>query len=103
MAKGFSGINSKTTEGSLQLKIQRTQLSIESKNGVEFTGSACLIWAIIGLFWYNSDMSAYINSVISFYIGFCTLPMAFGLSKIIKTNWKLEGIPLKPLGLWFLY
>ncbi|MCE7053872.1 hypothetical protein LZF95_04215 [Algoriphagus sp. AGSA1] len=84
-----------------QIQLLRTKLSIESKNGMDFTVSASLVWALLGIVWYTSPKSDFINSVLSFYIGFCTLPLAFGLSKIFKTNWKLEGNPLKPLGLWF--
>jgi len=33
-------------------------------------------------------------------IGAILLPLAFGLSKILNTNWKVKGNPLQVLGLW---
>lgn len=33
-------------------------------------------------------------------VGAILLPLAFGLSKILKTNWKVKDNPLQPLGLW---
>ena len=32
--------------------------------------------------------------------GAVLLPLAFGLSKLFKTKWKIENNPLEPLGLW---
>ena len=33
-------------------------------------------------------------------VGGVLLPLAFGLSKLLKTNWKVRDNPLQPLGLW---
>lgn len=77
----------------------KNQLSEESKNGVDFTISGMLIWAIISVIW-ASDLGASQKSVYVFIAGTPMLPLAFLLSKVLKTNWKIEGNPLQPLGLW---
>lgn len=77
----------------------RNQLSIEAKNGIDFTISATIIWALIAFIW-QLDVSAYNKSVFVFMAGGPLLPMAFMFSKILKTKWKLPDNPLQSLGLW---
>ena len=83
-----------------QIEQYRIQNSIEQKNGVDFTLSATLIWFVIGWIW-TTDYPLFTRAIITFYVGFLTLPTAIGLSKIMKTNWSLKQNPLKVLGLWF--
>lgn len=77
----------------------RNQLSVESKNGIDFTIAATVIWAVISLIWTFKSES-YDKSVYTFIVGGPLLPLAFMLSKILKTNWKVADNPLQPLGLW---
>jgi hypothetical protein len=77
----------------------RIQLSVESKNGIDFTIAASIMWAIIAFIW-KSDGNSYNKSVLVFIAGGPMLPLAFMLSKILKTNWKVKDNPLQPLGLW---
>lgn len=77
----------------------RIQLSIESKNGIDFTSAATIIWAIIAFIW-NSNAEPYTKSVLVFVAGGPMLPLAFMFSRILKTNWKVKDNPLQPLGLW---
>ena len=76
----------------------RVQLSIESKNGIDFTIAATFIWALIAFIW-SLKGDAYNKSVLVFIAGAPLLPLAFGLSKLLKTKWKIEDNPLQPLGL----
>jgi len=78
----------------------RIQLSIEAKNGIDFTISATIIWAVIAFIW-QLEYSSYNKSVLVFIAGGPMLPLAFILSKILKTRWKIPNNPLQPLGLWF--
>lgn len=77
----------------------RNRLSVESKNGIDFTIAATVIWVIIAFIW-NLDGDSYKKSILVFIAGGTLLPLAFALSKILKTNWKVKGNPLQPLGLW---
>ncbi len=77
----------------------RNQLSVEAKNGIDFTISATIIWALISFIW-QLDFSAYNKSVFVFIAGGPLLPMAFVFSKVLKTKWKIHENPLQPLGLW---
>lgn len=78
----------------------RNQLSVESKNGIDFTIAATVIWAAISFIW-TLQTGSYNKSVLTFIVGGPLLPMAFMLSKILKTKWKIEDNPLQPLGLLF--
>jgi hypothetical protein len=77
----------------------RIQLSVESKNGIDFTIAATIIWAIIAFIW-SLDVDSYNKSVLVFIVGAPLLPLAFLFSKILKTNWKVKDNHLQPLGLW---
>lgn len=79
-----------------QLKLE---LSLKAKNGLDFILAATLIWAIIAYVW-TLPFSSYDKSVLTFIVGGLMLPLAFALSKILKTQWKLKDNPLQPLGLW---
>jgi len=77
----------------------KMELSLEAKNGIDFIISAALIWMVIT---FISTMSSpdYSKSVYVFMIGGALLPLAWLMSKILKTKWKLKENPLQPLGLW---
>ena len=77
----------------------KNQLSVESKNGIDFTIAATIIWAVIAFIW-ALKVDSYNKSVLVFIAGGLLLPLAFMLSKILKTNWKVQDNPLQPLGLW---
>lgn len=77
----------------------RMELSIKAKNGIDFILAASIIWLIITYLW-TLPYSAYNKSVLTFIVGGLMLPLAFLLSKILKTSWTNKGNPLEPLGLW---
>lgn len=77
----------------------RLQLSLSAKNGIDFTMAATVIWAVIAFIW-TLNYDAYTRSIFVFIAGGPMLPFAFLLSKVLKTQWKVEGNPLQPLGLW---
>lgn len=77
----------------------RTSLSINAKNGLDFTLSASIIWFLIGFVW-TLDQSSYNKSIITFMTGGLMLPLALLLSKLLKTKWTDKENPLQPLGLW---
>lgn len=77
----------------------KNQISIESKNGIDFTISGTLIWAVLAVIW-ASEMESYQKSIWVFMAGTPLLPLAFLLSKVLKTNWKISNNPLQSLGLW---
>jgi hypothetical protein len=77
----------------------RNQLSVESKNGIDFIIAATIIWALIAVIWKLGGTS-YNKSVLVFIAAGPMLPLAFMFSKILKTNWKVKDNPLQPLGLW---
>lgn len=77
----------------------KSEIQFEAKYGVDFMLSAGILWFFIFLIW-NLEYSSYNKSIFTFMVGGVLLPMAFGFSKILKTNWKVKGNPLQPLGLW---
>ncbi len=85
------------TEKLADLKLE---LKLKSKNGIDFIFSATIIWLGIFLIWSLLTNSPYEKSVFTFIFVSLLLPLAFGLSKIFKTNWKIKDNPLQPLGLW---
>ena len=77
----------------------RIELSVKSKNGIDFTLSAAIVWIIISWIW-TLGFKSYDKSVFTFIVGALMMPLAFSLSKVFKTTWTNKGNPLQPLGLW---
>jgi hypothetical protein len=77
----------------------RVNLSVKSKNGLDFTLSAGIIWIIIAWIW-TLNFKSYDKSVFTFIVGALMMPLAFLFSKIFKTTWTNNDNPLQPLGLW---
>jgi hypothetical protein len=82
-----------------QLDKLRNQLSVEAKNGINFTIGATILWAVIAFIW-TLKSSSYSRSVFVLIAGGPLLPLAFALSKVLKTKWTIQDNPLQPLGLW---
>jgi len=77
----------------------RIELSAKSKNGIDFTLSASIIWLVIVFIW-RLGYKPYDKSIFVFIAGGPLLPIAFLFSKLLKTEWKIKDNPLQPLGLW---
>jgi hypothetical protein len=77
----------------------KLEIQLQSKNGVDFILSAGILWLTIYFLW-TLDYTSYNKSILTFMVGVILLPLAFGLSKILNTNWKVKDNPLQPLGLW---
>ncbi len=82
-----------------ELNALRLELSVKSKNGIDFLTSATLVWIIISIIW-TMDFSSYDKSVLTFIAGGIMLPLAFAMSKVYKTQWKVSHNILHSLGLW---
>lgn len=77
----------------------RTELSVQAKNGIDFMLAAIIVWLGIAFIW-TRDFTAYDKSIFVFMVGAGFMPLALLFSRILKTNWKVAGNPLQPLGLW---
>lgn len=77
----------------------KTELRDKAKNGIDFIAAATVVWFLIYGIW-TLDHPSFSKSIFTFMIGAILLPLAFGLSKLFKTQWKIQGNPLQPLGLW---
>lgn len=77
----------------------RLELSVKAKNGLDFVLAAIIVWSLITFIWTLS-YTDYNKSVLTFIVGGPMLLIAFLISKIIKTTWKIKDNPLQPLGLW---
>jgi hypothetical protein len=77
----------------------KTEIQFQAKNGIDFILSAGILWLMITYIW-TLEYTSYNGSIFTFMIGAILLPIALGLSKILKTNWKVKDNPLQPLGLW---
>ena len=77
----------------------RLELVLKAKNGIDFIIAASITWFAIAYIW-TLPFTSYDKSVLTFIVGGLMLPMAYGLSKVLKTQWKVPDNPLQPLGLW---
>ena len=77
----------------------RNGLSVKSKNGIDFTLAASIIWFVIVFLW-RLELNPYDKAIFVFIAGGPLLPLALLFSKLLKTNWKIKENPLQPLGLW---
>ena len=77
----------------------KLELSLKAKNGINFIIAASMVWFLIA---YVSTLpyEAYDKSVLTFIVGGIMLPLAWGLSQLLKTEWTVKDNPLQPLGLW---
>ncbi|WP_100615520.1 DUF7010 family protein [Confluentibacter citreus] len=80
-------------------KIMKSEIQLQAKNGIDFILSASVVWFAVYFVW-TLDYTSYDKSILTFMVGAILLPLAFGLSKVLKTNWKVKNNPLDPLGLW---
>jgi hypothetical protein len=78
----------------------KLEIQLKAKNGIDFILAASLTWFGIFLIWRFTKNTAFEKSVFTFIFGAVLLPLAFGFSKILKTNWKIKDNSLQPLGLW---
>ncbi len=88
-------MNTSSPLGKLKQEIQ-----LKAKNGIDFILAAAITWFVICLIWKFSTNSSYDKSIQTFIFGAMLIPLAFGLSKLLKTNWKIKDNELQPLGLW---
>ncbi len=77
----------------------RIDFSVKSKNGIDFTLAAGIVWILISWIW-TLNFKSYDKSVFTFIIGALMMPLAFFLSKLFKTTWTNRENPLQALGLW---
>ena len=66
---------------------------------MDFILSASIMWLAIAYLW-TLEFQPYDKSVLTFIVGGFMLPLAFLLSKVLKTTWTNKDNPLQPLGLW---
>lgn len=77
----------------------KKEIQIQNKNGIDFVLAAGVLWLVLTYIW-TLDFSSYNKSIFSFMVSALLLPLAFVLSKVLKTQWKAKDNPLQPLGLW---
>jgi len=82
-----------------QLTAWRLELAVTAKNGLNFILAASLIWVAIAGVWTLPYPPARL-SLLTFFVGPLLLPLAWVLSKVLRTTWVLPHNPLQPLGLW---
>lgn len=78
----------------------KREIQLKAKNGIDFILAASIAWVGISLIWKFTLNTPYEKSVFTFVFSAILLPLAFGLSKVFKTEWKIKDNPLQPLGLW---
>lgn len=81
------------------LKDLKLEIKLHAKNGVDFILAGGILWLLMAFVW-TLEYPSYYKSIFTFMIGGAMLPLAWGLSKILKTNWNVKNNPLQPLGLW---
>lgn len=83
----------------LEFQNLKLELAVKAKKGSDFILSAALIWLAIAVIWMDG-VTTYQKSVYVFLIASLMLPLAYGLSLLLKTEWKIKNNPLRSLGLW---
>jgi len=78
----------------------KLEIQLKAKNGIDFILAASIAWLGISLIWRFTLNTPYEKSVFTFIFSAVLLPIAFVLSRIFKTEWKIKDNPLQPLGLW---
>ena len=63
----------------------KLEIQLQAKNGIDFILSGGILWLIIYFLW-TLDYTSYNKSILTFMVGAILLPLALGLSKILKTN-----------------
>ena len=63
----------------------KSEIQAQAKKGVDFIISGGILWLIIFIIWLQ-DFSSYNKSIFTLIIASLMLPLAFGLSKVLKTN-----------------
>ncbi|MDU0371395.1 DUF7010 family protein [Hymenobacter endophyticus] len=81
-----------------QFDLLRLELATKAKSGLDFILAASVVWAAITLIWFTA-LPAPTKGFITFFLGALTLPLAWVLSKLLRTTWALPHNPLQPLGL----
>lgn len=77
----------------------RINLSVKSKNGLNFTLAASIVWLIIAYIW-TLNFKAYDKSVLTFIVSALLMPFALLFSRLFKAVLNNPGNALQPLGLW---
>jgi len=93
-------MNEEKNETSASLEKLKREIQLQAKNGIDFIFAAAIVWFLIFLIWKYTNNISYNKSVLTFIVGSILIPLALGLSKVLKTNWKIKDNPLQPLGLW---
>lgn len=83
----------------LNLEASRNELSIKGKNGLGFLISGSVIWMIITVI-YFLPIGIYGKSILMLCSSGIMFPLSIGINHLLKADWKLEGHPLGPLGLF---
>ncbi len=78
----------------------KSEIQLKARNGIDFILAAGIIWFGIFTIWKYAPFNSYNKSVFTFVFGALLLPLALGLSKLLRTNWKIKDNALQPLGLW---
>lgn len=76
----------------------RNELSIRGKNGIAFLLSASILWFVFTII-YMQPLPLQSKNIILLIMTGLLFPLAVGIAKLIKADWKLEDHPFSQLGL----
>jgi hypothetical protein len=94
-------MDNKKNDSIISLEKLKLEIQLKAKNGIDFILAASITWFGIFLIWKNTMIyTSYDKSVFTFIFGAVLIPLALGISKVFKTNWKIKDNALQPLGLW---
>jgi len=82
-----------------ELQKWKLELATRAKKGVDFILAASILWFCMSFIW-SLGVTTYTKSIWALIVGAFLLPLAYGVSKILKTDWKVKNNPLQSLGLW---
>lgn len=83
-----------------QLEQKRRDLAVKQKRGLHFIAASVIIWLAIA-FVYSSAMPILTKNLFVFICTGILLPLAWGISKVLKVNFSDNENPLSNLGILF--
>jgi hypothetical protein len=69
----------------------KLEIQLQAKNGIDFILSAGILWLMIYFLW-TLDYTSHSQCILTFMVGAILLPLAFGLSKVLKPTGRLKII-----------
>ncbi len=79
----------------------RTDIASRGKRGLHFIVASVIIWCVVGFVWFLPIENILTKNLLTFCLTALLVPLAYGISGIIKAEFSTKDNPLSKLGLLF--